>query len=50
MRFADDMQGVTPILTAIPPDEVHRDGSDAHGANPRGLRPQGDAGARGLGL
>ena len=34
MRFADDMQGVTPILTAVPPDEVHRPGSDAHGANP----------------
>jgi hypothetical protein len=34
MRFADDMKGVTPILAAIPPDEVHRSGSDAHGANP----------------
>ncbi len=34
MRFADNMKGVTPILTAIPPDEVHRPGNDAHGANP----------------
>jgi hypothetical protein len=34
MRFADAMQGVTPILTAIPPDETHRPGNDAHGANP----------------
>ena len=34
MRFADNMQGVTPILTAVPPDEAHRKGNDAHGANP----------------
>jgi hypothetical protein len=34
MRFADDMKGVTPILTAVPPDSVHRPGNDAHGANP----------------
>jgi len=34
MRFADDMQGVTPILTTVPPDDVHRAGNDAHGANP----------------
>ncbi len=34
MRFADDMKGVTPILTTVPPDEVHREGTDAHGANP----------------
>jgi type 1 glutamine amidotransferase len=34
MRFVDEMKGVTPILTAIPPDEVHRKGNDAHGANP----------------
>jgi Trehalose utilisation len=33
MRFADDMKGVTPILTTVPPDEVHRKGNDAHGAN-----------------
>jgi hypothetical protein len=34
MRFADDMKGVTPIFTAVPPDAVHRKGNDAHGANP----------------
>jgi hypothetical protein len=34
MRFVDDMKGVTPILTAVPPDAVHRNGNDAHGANP----------------
>ncbi len=34
MRFQDGMKGVTPILTAVPPDEVHRSGNDAHGANP----------------
>jgi hypothetical protein len=34
MRFADDMKGVTPILTAVPPDEVHRPGNESHGGNP----------------
>ncbi len=34
MRFADDMKGVTPILTAVPPDSTRRPGNDAHGANP----------------
>jgi hypothetical protein len=34
MRFMDDMQGVTPILTAVPPDSTRRPGNDAHGANP----------------
>ena len=34
MRFADEMKGVTPILTAVPPDATHRAGNDAHGANP----------------
>ena len=34
MRFADDMKGVTPILTTVPPDDTHRPGNDAHGANP----------------
>ena len=33
MRFADQMKGVTPILTAVPPDSTHRSGNDAHGAN-----------------
>jgi hypothetical protein len=34
MRFADEMKGVAPILTAVPPDETRRKGNDAHGANP----------------
>lgn len=33
MRFVDDMKGVTPILTAVPPDSTRREGNDAHGAN-----------------
>jgi type 1 glutamine amidotransferase len=34
MRFRDGMKGVTPILTAIPPDDTRRKGNDAHGGNP----------------
>jgi hypothetical protein len=34
MRFQDHMKGVSPILTAVPPDETHRQGNDSHGANP----------------
>jgi lysophospholipase L1-like esterase len=34
MRFVDGMKGVTPILTAVPPDDTRREGNDAHGANP----------------
>ncbi|MHC4424788.1 MAG: family 16 glycoside hydrolase [Planctomycetota bacterium] len=34
MRFVENMQNVTPILTAIPPDGTRRKGNDAHGANP----------------
>ncbi|MHC4555974.1 MAG: family 16 glycoside hydrolase [Planctomycetota bacterium] len=34
MRFVDNMENVTPILTAIPPDSTRRKGNDAHGANP----------------
>ncbi len=37
MRFVggDDSKakGLTPILTAVPPDSTRRDGNDAHGAN-----------------
>lgn len=33
MRFRDNMEGVTPILTATPPDYTRRPGHDAHGAN-----------------
>jgi hypothetical protein len=41
MRFPDDMRGVTPILTTVPPDETHRQGNDAHGANPHVLARKG---------
>jgi type 1 glutamine amidotransferase len=34
MRFVENMQNVTPILTTVPPDSAHREGNDAHGANP----------------
>jgi len=34
MRFQENMQNVTPILTAIPPDETRKRGDDAHGGNP----------------
>jgi len=34
MRFVENMENVTPILTAIPPDSTRRKGNDAHGANP----------------
>lgn len=33
MRFRDNLQGVTPILTVIPPDATHRGGDDPHGGN-----------------
>jgi type 1 glutamine amidotransferase len=33
MRFPEDMQGVTPILTAIPPESTHQGRDDAHGGN-----------------
>jgi hypothetical protein len=33
MRFRPDMEGVTPILTAIPPDSTRRGKDDAHGGN-----------------
>ena len=34
MRFRPNMEGVTPILTAIPPDSTRRGKDDAHGGNP----------------
>jgi type 1 glutamine amidotransferase len=34
MRFVPDMKGVTPILTAIPPDSTRKGRDDAHGGNP----------------
>ena len=33
MRFRKNMENVTTILTAIPPDSTRRQGNDAHGAN-----------------
>ena len=62
MRFVDDMKGVTPILTAIPPDTTRRKGNDAHGANPHVFARKGmpehvawayqrpDEGGRGFGF
>jgi hypothetical protein len=34
MRFVDNMEGVTPILTDVPPDSTHEGRDDAHGGNP----------------
>jgi hypothetical protein len=34
MRFRENMENVTPVLTAIPPDKTRRKGNDAHSANP----------------
>jgi hypothetical protein len=34
MRFRDNMEGVTPILTAVPPDSTRKGKDDAHGGNP----------------
>jgi type 1 glutamine amidotransferase len=44
MRFRDQMQGVTPILTAIPPDETRgQDGvNDPHGGNPEVQKHKGE--------
>jgi hypothetical protein len=33
MRFRPDMQGVTPILSAVPPDSTRKGKDDAHGGN-----------------
>jgi len=33
MRFMDNMEGVAPILTTVPPESTRREGNDAHGAN-----------------
>jgi type 1 glutamine amidotransferase len=44
MRFQPDMKGVTPILTAVPPDNTRgRPGqSDAHGGNPEVQKHMGE--------
>jgi type 1 glutamine amidotransferase len=34
MRFRENMQGVSPILSAIPPDSTRQGKDDAHGGNP----------------
>lgn len=34
MRFRPDMKGVTPILSAVPPDGTRQGKDDAHGGNP----------------
>lgn len=34
MRFKDDMEGVTPILTAVPPESTRERGDGAHSGNP----------------
>ncbi len=34
MRFKDDMEGVTPILSAIPPDKTRERPDGAHSGNP----------------
>ena len=34
MRFREGMQGVTPILSAVPPDSTRQGKDDAHGGNP----------------
>jgi type 1 glutamine amidotransferase len=34
MRFREGMKGVTPILTAVPPDKTRQGKDDAHGGNP----------------
>jgi hypothetical protein len=34
MRFADDMKGVTPILSDLPPLETAKEESSSHGGNP----------------
>ncbi len=33
MRFRDNMEGVTPILSAVPPDSTRQGKDDAHGGN-----------------
>jgi type 1 glutamine amidotransferase len=34
MRFRGDMKGVTPILTAVPPDSTRKGGDGPHSGNP----------------
>jgi Trehalose utilisation len=34
MRFRENMEGVTPILSAVPPDETRKRGAGPHSGNP----------------
>jgi hypothetical protein len=34
MRFMENMEGVTPILTAVPPERTRQRGDGAHSGNP----------------
>ena len=34
MRFLDDMKGVTPILTSVPPDSTRKNVNESHAGNP----------------
>ncbi len=34
MRFREEMKGVTPILSAVPPDDTRKGADDPHGGNP----------------
>lgn len=45
MRFPEGMKSVTPILTAVPPDNTRgKDGmNDAHGGNPEVQKHKGEA-------
>jgi len=41
MRFREEMKGVTPILTAVPPDSTRRGGDGPHSGNPAVRAGQG---------
>ncbi len=41
MRFPEEMKGVTPILTAVPPDSTRERGNDPHGGNPEVRKRKG---------
>src|ERR1051325_6040279 len=44
MRFVDDMKGVTPILTAVPPENTRGKpgANDSHGGNPEVQKHKGE--------
>ena len=43
MRFPEGMKGVTPILTAVPPDSTRQGGDSTHGGNPTVRAEKGHA-------